>query len=98
MQMYMKIPRVSVIHNLISFKDGMVSAKTETRKIKSLTGNSKMTLKYRKREKIVIKNICCNLVTVHLILHFLAKKEVWYPTTSCCLKEGSMPVHRGRFF
>lgn len=31
-----------------------------------------MTVKHRKGEKISIKNICCNLVTVNLILHFLA--------------------------
>lgn len=94
----MKISRVFVIYNFIFFKDGMVFVKIEIRKIKFLIGNLKVILKYRKREKIVIKNICCNLVIMYLILYFLVKKKVWYFIIFCCLKEGSMFVYRGRFF
>lgn len=95
----MKILRVCVIHIFTSFKDVIRFARERERESKIFKWKLKNILKYRKRENI-IKNICCHLVTVHLILLPLAitaKREIRHAVISHCLIEGNMPAHQESF-
>ena len=59
-----------------------------------------MAIKDRKGQKIIIRNICCHLVTMHLFLHIPGYK-VKEGSRICydfpCLMEGNTPAHQGRF-
>lgn len=61
---------------------------------------TKKYFKIQKERESIIKNICCSLVTVHLILLLLAvtaKKDIRHTVISHCLIEGNMPALQGNF-
>ena len=72
MQIYLAALRDFVIHILISFK-GVTRYLQKIKKrhiTRSLSGNFKISIRYRKGWKISIRNIHCHLTAVHLSLRF----------------------------